>query len=130
MIILLDHDLEGQVPFLEAGWRETGWDQYLPLEFRRLRDLNVPDNATDQEVWRYVQREYFLLLTNNRNREDETSFQATIERENTRASLPVITVSDKDKLVFPAYRQQAAHKLAAIIIYLENYLGVGRVYIP
>ena len=130
MIILLDHDLEGQVPFLEAGWRETGWDQYLPLEFRRLRDLNVPDNATDQEVWRYVQREYFLLLTNNRNREDETSFQATIERENTRDSLPVITVSDKDKLVFPAYRQQAAHKLAAIIIYLENYLGVGRVYIP
>ena len=66
MIILLDHDLEGQVPFLEAGWRETGWDQYLPLEFRRLRDLNVPDNATDQEVWRYVQCEYFLLLTNNR----------------------------------------------------------------
>ena len=130
LIILLDHDLEGQVPFLEAGWRETGWDQYLPLEFRRLRDLNVPDNATDQEVWRYVQCEYFLLLTNNRNREDETSFQATIERENTRDSLPVITVSDKDKLVFPAYRQQAAHKLAAIIIYLENYLGVGRVYIP
>jgi hypothetical protein len=130
MIILLDHDLEGQAPFLEAGWRETGWDQYLPLEFRRLRDLNVPDNATDQEVWRYVQRGYFLLLTNNRNREDETSFQATIERENRRDSLPVITVSDKDKLVFPAYRQQAAHKLAAIIIYLENYLGVGRVYIP
>ena len=47
MIILLDHDLEGQGPFLEAGLLETGWDQYLPLEFRRLRDLNVPDNATD-----------------------------------------------------------------------------------
>jgi hypothetical protein len=130
MVILLDHDLEGHLPFLEAGWRETGWDQYLHLEFRRLHDFNVPDNATDQELWHYVQCEHCLLLTNNRNREDEMSLQATIERENTRDSLPVITVSDKDKLVFPAYRQQAAHKLAAIIIYLENYLGVGRVYIP
>ncbi|HEY5867796.1 MAG TPA: ACP S-malonyltransferase, partial [Candidatus Tectomicrobia bacterium] len=90
----------------------------------------MPDNATDQDIWRYVQREHFLLLTNNRNREDETSLQATIERENTRESLPVIAVSDKDQLVFPAYRQQAAHKLAAIILYLENYRGAGRVYIP
>jgi hypothetical protein len=130
MIILLDHDLEGQVPFLEAGLRETGWDQYLQLEFRRLRDLNMPDHSTDEEIWRYVQREHVLLLTNNRSREDETSLQATIERENTGESLPVITVSDKDQLVFPAYRQQAAHKLAVIIIYLENYLGAGRVYIP
>jgi len=130
MIVLLDHDLEGQVPFLEAGLRETGWDQYLHLEFIRLRDLNMPDNTTDQEIWRYVQCEHCLLLTNNRNREDETSLQATIERENTRDSLPVITVSDKDKLVIPAYRQQAAHKLAELVIYLENYLGVGRVFIP
>jgi hypothetical protein len=64
------------------------------------------------------------------NREDETSLEATIERENTRDSLPVLTVSDKDKLVLPAYRQQAAHKLAAVIIDLENYLSVGRVFIP
>jgi len=26
---------------------ETGWDQYLPLEFRSLRDFNISDNATD-----------------------------------------------------------------------------------
>ena len=124
MIVFLDHDLEGQVPFLEAGLRETGWNQYLHLEFRRLRNLNMPDNSTDQDIWRYVQREHFLLLTNNRNREDETSLQATIERENTRESLPVITVSDKDQLVLPSYRQQAAHKPAAIILYLENYLAL------
>ena len=128
--LLLDHDLEGQVPFLEAGWRETGWDQYLHLELIRLRDLNVPNDASDQDIWHYVQREHLLLLTNNCNREDATSLQATLERENTPDSLPVLTVSDKDKLVLPAYRQQAAHKLAAVIIDLENYLGVGRVFIP
>ena len=42
----------------------------------------------------------------------------------------MLTVSDKDKLVLPAYRQQAAHKLAVIIIDLEHYLDVGRVFIP
>jgi hypothetical protein len=128
--VLLDHDLEGQVPFLEAGWRETGWNQYLHLELIRLRDRNVPNDASDQDIWRYVQRAHPLLLTNNRNREDATSLQATSERENTPDSLPVLTVSDNDKLVLPAYRQQAAHKLAAVIIDLENYLGVGRVFIP
>ena len=48
--LLLDHDLEGQAPFLEAGWRETGWDQYLQLELIRLRDLNVPSDASDQDI--------------------------------------------------------------------------------
>jgi hypothetical protein len=128
--LLLNHDLEGQGLFLEAGWRETGWEQYLHLELIRLRDLHMPNDATDQEIWPYAQREHFLLLTNNRNREDATSLQATIDRENTQDSLPVLTVSDTDKLVLPAHRQQAAHKLAAVIIDLENYLGVGRVFIP
>jgi hypothetical protein len=128
--LLLDHDLEGLAPFLKAGWRETGWDQYLHLELLRLRDLNVPDDASDQDIWRYVQREQLLLLTNNRNRENDTSLQATIERENTPDSLSVLTVSDKDRLILPAYRQQAAHKLAAVIIDLANYLGVGRVFLP
>jgi hypothetical protein len=50
--VLLDHDLEGQVPFLEAGWRETGWNQYLHLELIRLRDRNVPNDASDQEILR------------------------------------------------------------------------------
>jgi hypothetical protein len=126
--MILDHNLEGQRPFLEAGWRETGWDQYLHLEFIRLRDLNIPSDATDQAIWHYVQREHLLLLTNNRNREDATSLQATIERENTPDSLPVLTISDKDKLALPAYLQQAAHKLAAVIIDLKHYLGVGRVF--
>jgi hypothetical protein len=128
--MLLDHDLEGQISFLKVGWRETGWDQYLHLEFRRLRDLNISNDATDQAIWHYVQREHCLLLTNNRNREDAMSLQATSERENPQDSQPGLTVSDKDKLVLPAYRQQAAHKLAAVIIDLEHYLGVGRVFIP
>jgi hypothetical protein len=70
------------------------------------------------------------LITSNRNQENETSLQATLERENTPEALPVLTLSQANRLLLSDYRQQAAHKLVEIIIYLENYLGVGRIYIP
>ena len=87
--ILLDHDLEGQVIFLEAALRETAWDQELDVKFKRLHDLDLAEDCTDEEIWRYVQRERLLLITNNRNREDDTSLQAMVEIYNSPRSLPV-----------------------------------------
>lgn len=126
--ILLDNDLKGHGLFIEVGWREAGWAELLTLEFKMLRDFGLPDELSDQEIWRFVQRERLLLITNNRNRESETSLQATIERENTRTSLPVLTISNKELLVLSEYRQRVAHSLAAILLYPEENLGAGRVY--
>jgi hypothetical protein len=128
--ILLDHDLEGFDDLFIAGLRETGWDQALIVEFKRLRDFGLPDNQPDQEIWRFVQEQRIWLVTNNRNNENETSLQATIEREGTPDSLPVITVSDKNKLYFAEYRQQVATSLVEIVIYPEKHLGTGRLYVP
>ncbi len=128
--ILLDHDIEGYDVYIETGWRETGWDQVFTLEFNRLRDFSLPDNSPDQEIWRFVQRERLLLITNNRNNEVETSLQATIERENTPDSVPIITVSDKESLTRADYRQHVANRLAEIIADLEDYLGAGRIWVP
>jgi hypothetical protein len=128
--ILLDNDLKGHGLFLEVAWRETGWSRLLPLEFKMLRDFGLPNNYPDQDIWRFAQQERLLLITNNRNREDETSLQATIERENTPASLPVLTVTNKELLVTSEYRQRVAHALAAILIYPEDYYGAGRVFVP
>jgi hypothetical protein len=128
--ILLDHDLEGRVVFFEAALTETGWDRDLHIEFIRLRDLNLPEDSTDREIWLYAQRERLLLITNNRNRDDESSLQAVVETENKADSLPVLTISDQTRLSVPEYRQQVVDKLAAIIIDLENYLGTGRIYLP
>ena len=128
--ILLDHDLEGFDALFIAGLRETRWDQALILEFKRLRDFGLPDNHPDREIWRFVQEQRIWLVTNNRNDDSETSLQATIEREGAANSLPVITVSDKNKLYLAEYRQQAAASLVEIVIYPEKYLGTGRLYIP
>jgi len=128
--ILLDHDIEGYAVFLETGLQETGWDRYLTIEFLRLRDLDLSDDHSDQEIWRRAQRDRLLLITHNRNRDDEMSLQATIEKETRPDSLPVLTIPSIEKLVRADYRQQAAHKLVEVILYLENYLGIGKVYIP
>jgi predicted nuclease of predicted toxin-antitoxin system len=61
--LLLDHDLEGFEVFLQAGLRETGWDQIFSLEFKRLREFGLPENYTDQEVWRFAQQHGLLLVT-------------------------------------------------------------------
>lgn len=128
--ILIDQDMLGFDTFIEEGLRETGWDQLIQLQLQRPRDYGLPANLPDQDIWRFVQAHCLLLITNNRNNEDETSLQATMLRENTFDSLPIITVSDKNALIQSDYRQRVAHRLAEIIVDLENYLGVGRVFVP
>jgi hypothetical protein len=128
--ILIDQDIKGHGLFLELGWRETGWEQLLPLEFKLLSDVGLPPNCPDQDIWRFVQQQGFLLITGNRNREDETSLQATIERENRPESLPMLTVSHKESLLLAEYRQQVAHGLADVLLYLTDYRGAGRVFVP
>ena len=70
------------------------------------------------------------IESSSRNCQDDTSLQATIERENHPAALPVITLSHPEHLWVPAYRLQVALKIAEIIIYLEHYRGTGRLYVP
>ena len=128
--ILVDHDLEGLDVFLAAGLREAGWNQLIQVEFKWLRDYGLPDNLPDQEIWRFVQQHQLLLVTNNRNKDGETSLEATIQRENTPDALPVVTISDKQALAQADYRERVAHRLAEVIIYPEKHRGTGRLFAP
>lgn len=128
--LLLDHNMEGHAVYLAAGLKETGWGQLIQVEFKVLSDYGLPDNYPDNEIWRFVQTKRLLLITNNRNSEDETSLQATRRRANTPAALPIITIPSKDAIKRADYRQRVVHRLAEIILYLDNYLGTGRLFVP
>ena len=128
--ILVDNDLSGHLDYLVAAVREAGWEQELALEFKRLRDCGLPDDCPDQEIWRYAQTQRFLIVTHNRNNKGDTSLHATIARENTPESLPVVTISDKEKLKQVDYRERVADRLIEIIIYPERHLGLGRIFVP
>lgn len=71
-----------------------------------------------------------LLLTANRNLQQEDSLEQTIRENNQPSSLPVVTISDPNRMVEAAYRERCAARLAEIAIYLSDYLGSGRLYIP
>lgn len=52
--ILIDQDLLGYDVFLAEGLKETGWDQLISVEFKRLRDFGFPGNLSDEDIWRFV----------------------------------------------------------------------------
>ncbi len=60
----------------------------------------------------------------------DASLEETLREENTHTSLPVITISSVDSLRESGYRLRCARRLVEIVAYLEQYMGVGRLFIP
>lgn len=127
---LVDHHLEGQAELLWGTLAAEGWLGLLPLRLLRFADVALSFECTDREVWQFAQEHNLLLLTANRNMSGDDSLEQTIRAENQATSLPVITVSDVDRIMDKTYREQCATRLAEIALYLEDYRGVGRLFIP
>jgi hypothetical protein len=122
--------MEGYATLLRGTLAAEGWLELVPLRFVTLADLGLPVTSTDRAVWRRAQAEQMLLLTNNRNMDDEHSLVRTMREESTLASLPVITVGSLDRLMQQDYRRRCAERLEEIVLDLHRYLGTGRIFIP
>nr|WP_283763514.1 hypothetical protein [Roseofilum halophilum] len=48
----------------------------------------------------------------------------------TSTSLPVVTIGDLERLDEFFYREQCIDRLLEIVLDIENYRGVGRLFIP
>ncbi|MEZ4862339.1 MAG: hypothetical protein R3C14_13570 [Caldilineaceae bacterium] len=128
--VLSDHDIEGKVFLLWGTVAATGWLEMLPLRLVRFRDVDLPADSTDRTVWRFAQANGMILLTNNHNMEGVDSLEQTIREENTPTSLPVLTIGDFGRITERVYREKCAARLVEIMVYLDDYLGVGRMFIP
>jgi predicted nuclease of predicted toxin-antitoxin system len=128
--ILVDHDIEGQAALLWAQITAKGWPDLFPLRFVLFADAGLPRSSNDREVWRFAQRHGMILLTGNRNMKDDDSLEKTIRLENTSTSLPVLTIGNVSNMVQKEYRDRCEDRLLDIVLYLENYLGTGRMFIP
>src|SRR5262249_20514593 len=130
MTLLADHNLEGQAILLWGTLATEGWLTLLPLRLVMFHEVGLPADTTDREVWRYAQAHQMVLLTGNRRKKGQDSLEQVIREENTPTSLPVITVARVNRLDERAYRERCSSRLVEIMLDIESYVGVGRIYIP
>lgn len=130
MIFLIDHNIEGQSLMLFGSIIAGGWVEILPMRFVTFDQVQLPINSSDRIVWRFAQEKQMILLTANRSMKGEDSLEQVIREESSLTSLPVVTIGNVERIIEPEYREQCIDRLIEIALYLDNYLGVSRLFIP
>jgi Domain of unknown function (DUF5615) len=130
MSFLIDHNLEGQAVILYGNIANQGWLALLPIRFVTFEELGLPVKSDDRIVWRYAQEHQMILLTANRTMKGKDSLEEVIREENSIDSFPVITIGNLDRIEERDYRNRCADRIVEIVLDIENYMGVGRIFIP
>lgn len=131
MNFLIDYNLQKYAAILLGKIANDGWLDLIPLSFIFFQDIQLPTDSNDRVVWRLAQQNRVILLTANRNMKGEDSLEQVIREDNTPDSLPVITIGNLERFSKEAsYRSRCADRIIEIVLDIENYMGVGRVFIP
>lgn len=131
MNFLVDHNLRGHAVLLSGSILSGGWLAWVPMRFITFDEMKLPVNSDDRVVWQLAQSNQMILLTANRSMKGENSLEQVMREEITSASLPVITIGDADRLLNdPEYRERCATRLVEIVLDIDGYRGVSRLFIP
>jgi hypothetical protein len=130
VIFLIDHNIEGQSLMLFGSITSEGWLETLPIRFISFDEVELPITSSDRVVWRFAQENQMILLTANRSMKGEDSLEQVIREECLPTSLPVVTLANVARIIEREYREECVDRLIEIALYLENYLGVSRLFIP
>ena len=128
--VLVDHNMEGQALVLWGALAASGWLDLLPLRLMTFADAGLPIDSDDRTVWRVVQGQHMLLLTDNRSLMGRDSLEQTIREELSATSLPVLTIGRLDRLDEQTYRERCAIRLVEIALDLDALAGIPRLFIP
>ena len=132
--VLADVNIEGHVDYIIAIARRAPWAdlwQELGLVYTTFGDVGLDRQATDAEIWRFCQREGYVLITDNRNQDSVDSLEATIRAQNTEQSLPVLTVGNTERLRHSReYAEDVVIGLFSTLIDIQSARGAGRLYLP
>lgn len=132
--VLADVNIQGHVDYLMSIVRSAAWGdlwQELALTYSAFDDVGLAPDAADDEIWQCCQDGGYVLITNNRNRDRNTSLESVIRARNTERSLPVFTIADTERLRHSReYGQRVAEALIDTLMRIETLLGTGRLYLP
>lgn len=131
MNFLIDHNLRGHAVLLSGSILSGGWLDWVPIRFITFDEMKLPINSDDRVVWQLAQSNQMILLTANRSMKGENSLEQVMREEITPTSLPVITIGNADRLLnAPEYRERCAIRLVEIVLDIDGYRGVSRLFIP
>ncbi|MCA2656573.1 MAG: ACP S-malonyltransferase [Microcystis sp. M015S2] len=131
MIFLIDHNLKGHALVFLGAIATQGWLDIVPMQFVTFAEMDLSINSDDRTVWRLAQENQMILLTANRSMEGKDSLEQVLREENTSESLPVITVSNADRLLNDSeYRGRCVESLVEIVLDIDTYRGARRIFIP
>jgi len=130
MKFLIDYNLKGKSLILWGVVAAEGWLGLIEINFLQFEDVGLPRDSSDLIVWKFAQEKQMILITANRNMKGKNSLEQTIREKNTDRSLPVVTISNVDRLDEKIYRERCVASLIEISLDLDNYLGAGRIFIP
>ncbi|MEM6840208.1 MAG: ACP S-malonyltransferase [Cyanobacteria bacterium P01_H01_bin.121] len=130
MIFLIDHNLKGHALVFFGAIASQGWLNIVPVQFVTFDQVSLSIESDDRVVWRLVQEKQMILLTANRSMKGKDSLEQVMREENTSESLPVITVSNADRLLNNSeYRGRCVESLIEIVLDIDTYLGARRIFI-
>ena len=131
MNFLIDHNLGGHAEILLGNIAGQGWLELLPIRLVTFKEMNLSIDSTDRIVWRIAQSNQMILLTANRSMKGEDSLEQVLREENKVDSFPVITVGDADRfLADRVYRNRCVDRIVEIVLDIETWMGVGRLFVP
>ncbi|OWK43419.1 hypothetical protein FRUB_03018 [Fimbriiglobus ruber] len=105
----------------------------LQIEFVTFPDRGLDRHMGDRDLWNYCQANDLVLLTENRNHENENSLDATIQDSWREGRLPVLTLANKGRFEnSPKYAEQVAKDMAELLftIFHEGVRDRPRIFVP
>ena len=131
MNFLIDHNLKGHALIFLGAIASQGWLELVRIRFVTFVELDLPTDSDDRMVWRLAQENQMILLTANRSMKGKDSLEQVMREESISVSLPVITISNADRLFNDSeYRGRCVEKLIEIVLDIDSYRGARRIFIP
>jgi hypothetical protein len=131
MMFLIDHNLKGHALVLFGAIASQGWLDIISIRFVTFAEMELSIDSDDRVVWELAQENQMILLTANRSMKGKDSLEQVMREENTSTSLPVITIGNADKLLNDSeYRGRCVESLIEIVLDIDSYRGVRRIFIP
>lgn len=132
--LLPDINIAGDVRYLVRRIEQSTWSDiwsYLNVTVESFKKLGLNLDDSDLVLWHACQANNLVFVTANRNDDGPNSLATAIRDFNKPRSLPVLTLANPNRLrKSKQYADKVTERLLDILLYIDDYRGTGRVYLP